>query len=81
MCALRPIQGRAGSAPPGDAQTVCPMAEMVILNHGIIRQAHTEGRRVFVWFGVIENPFTVRVMRFFGADGLIVNDPMLVKVE
>ena len=55
------------------------MAEMVLLNPGMIRQAHQEGRQVFIWFGIIENPFGLSFMRFFGADGLIVNDPASVK--
>jgi hypothetical protein len=54
------------------------MAEMVLLNPGMIRQAHLEGRQVFIWFGMIENPFALRFMRFFGADGLMVDDPRFV---
>jgi hypothetical protein len=55
------------------------MAEMVLLNPGMIRQAHNEGRRVFIWFGALENPIGLGAMRFFGADGMIVNDPMALK--
>jgi hypothetical protein len=55
------------------------MAEMVLLNPGMIRQAHQEGRQVFIWFGIIEKPLGLSFMRFFGADGLIVNDPASVK--
>jgi glycerophosphoryl diester phosphodiesterase len=76
LCALSRLQLFSSGAPPGDAQYVCPMAEMVLLNPGIIRQAHGEGRKVFVWFGAIENSLMLNAMRFFGADGLIVNDPM-----
>jgi len=79
LCALYGLWQFNVSTPTGDAQYVCPMAEMVILNPWIIRQAHTEGRQVFVWFGVIENPFTLRIMRFFGAEGLILDDPKLMK--
>lgn len=79
LCALYGLWQINVSAPSGNAQFVCPMAEMVILNPWIIHQAHTEGRQVFVWSGVIENPFTSRIMRFFGADGLILDDPMLMK--
>jgi len=75
LCALYGLWKLSISSPPADAQYVCPMAEMVLLNPGIIRQAHHEGRQVFIWFGVIENPFGLSFMRFFGADGLIVNDP------
>ena len=76
LCALYGLWKLSISAAPAEAQYVCPMAEMVLLNPGIIRQAHQEGRQVFIWFGVIENPFGLGFMRFFGADGLIVNDPL-----
>ena len=76
LCALYGLWQFSVSAPPGNAQYVCPMAEMVLLNPLMIRQAHMEGRQVFIWFGIMENPFTLSLMRFFGADGLIVNDPM-----
>jgi len=55
------------------------MAEMVLLNPGMIRQAHQDGRQVFIWFEVIENPFGLSFMRFFSADGLIVDDPISLK--
>lgn len=79
LCALYGLWQFSVSVPSGDAQYVCPMAEMVILNPWIIHQAHMDGRHVFIWFGVIENPFTLRIMRFFGADGLILDDPILMK--
>lgn len=61
---------------PGSAGYVCPMAEMVLLNPGLIRDAHNAGLRVFVWFGVIENPTIMQLMLDFGADGLMVDDQM-----
>jgi glycerophosphoryl diester phosphodiesterase len=79
LCALYGLWQFNVSRPAGNAQYVCPMAEMVLLNPGMIRQAHRQGRQVFIWFGVVENPFMVRVMRFFGADGLIVNDLLVLK--
>jgi glycerophosphoryl diester phosphodiesterase len=79
LCALYGLWQFSIRLPSGDAQYVCPMAEMVLLNPGMIRQAHKEGQQVFIWFGVIENPIGVSAMRFFGADGLIVNDPMALK--
>ena len=51
------------------------MAEMVILNPWMIRQAHTEEREVFVWFGVIDHPLIMRFILALGADGLMVDDP------
>lgn len=76
LCALYGLWTFNVSKPSGDAQYVCPMAEMVLLNPGMIRQAHLEGRQVFIWFGVLENPFVLSLMRFFGADGVIVDDAM-----
>ena len=60
---------------PDSAKTVCPMAEMVLLNPWMVRQAHQDGRLVYAWFGVIENPLTMRILLALGVDGLIVDDP------
>ena len=79
LCALYGLGQFSVSAPPGDAQFVCPMAEMVLLNPVIIRQAHGERRQVFIWFGMLENPFLFNVMRFFGAEGLMSNDPIALR--
>jgi glycerophosphoryl diester phosphodiesterase len=78
-CALSGLWQLDLSNPPGDAQIVCPMAEMVLLNPLMIRQAHADGRQVFVWFGMLENPIMFKVMRFFGADGLMSDDPLALK--
>ena len=61
------------SKPPAD--TVCPMAEMVLLNPWMVRAAHQRGQQVYIWFGVIEHPLTMRLMLAFGADGVMVDDP------
>ena len=79
LCALYGLWKLSVSNPPGGAQAVCPAAEMVLLNPGMIRQAHLEGRQVFVWYLAAENPQLTKVMRFFGADGVIVNDPAAAK--
>ncbi len=60
---------------PSQATVLCPMAEMVILNPWMIRQAHADGRQVYIWFGVIEHPLTMRILLAFGADGLMVDNP------
>jgi glycerophosphoryl diester phosphodiesterase len=60
---------------PDNAKTVCPMVEMVLLNPWVVRKAHQDGRRVYAWFGVIENPLTIRLLLALGVDGLIVDDP------
>jgi len=61
---------------PSEARTLCPMAEMIVLNPWMIRQAHVQGREVYVWFGVIEHPLTMRFILALGADGLMVDDPV-----
>jgi glycerophosphoryl diester phosphodiesterase len=67
------------SWPAADAEYVCPMAEAVLLNPGLVRQAHAEGRGVFVWFGRVEHPLTYRYLLTFGVDGLIVDDPVALR--
>lgn len=79
LCALYGLWKFNVRQPPADAKYICPMGEMVLLNPDLIRQAHSEGRQAFVWFGILENPFVFRLMRFFGADGLIGNDPLAIK--
>jgi|SRR5579859_502476 len=79
LCALYGLWQFSDSQPAGNAGYVCPMGEMVVLNPYMIRQAHNEGRRVFVWFGAVQNPFLYRLVEFFGADGLIADDPLLVR--
>ncbi len=61
--------------PPAGAGRVCPMAEMALLYPWMIRQAHREGRQVYIWFGALESPLLMRLMLIFGADGLMVDDP------
>ena len=63
---------------PGDATAVCPMAEMVLLYPWMLRQAHDEGRKVYVWFGALEHPWSIRLLVEFGVDGVIADDPGLV---
>jgi glycerophosphoryl diester phosphodiesterase len=52
------------------------MAEMVILNPWMIKQAHAQGKDVYVWFGVIESKVITRLILAMGADGLMVDDPV-----
>lgn len=78
FCALYGLWQFDISNPPADSQFVCPMAEMVLIFPSMIQQAHREGRQVFVWFGVMEHPLMFRAMRFFGADGLMSDDPLLL---
>lgn len=67
------------SWPPADAEYVCPPAEMVLVNPGLVRQAHNEGRGVFVWMNAVESPLTYRFLASFGVDGLIVDDPIAAR--
>lgn len=60
---------------PDSAKTVCPMGEMILLNPWMVRQAQRDGRLVYAWFGIIENPMTMRILLALGVDGLIVDDP------
>lgn len=79
LCALYGLGHFDLASPqPGDATAVCPMAEMVLLYPWMIRPAHDEGRKVYVWFGAVEHPWTIRLLVEFGADGVIADDPGLV---
>jgi glycerophosphoryl diester phosphodiesterase len=49
---------------------------MIILNPWMIKQAHAQGKEVYVWFGVFENKAIARRMLAMGADGLMVDDPV-----
>ncbi|NJN44588.1 MAG: hypothetical protein HC806_07630 [Anaerolineae bacterium] len=64
---------------PSSADYVCPMAEMVLLNPWMVRAAHQRGQEVYIWFGVIEHPLTMRLMFAFGADGVMVDNPLALK--
>ena len=77
---LCPLYGLGVVRAPEDlvdnADHICPMAEMVFINPGIIRSAHADSRQVFIWFGAVENPIMMRVLLAFGADGLMVDDQL-----
>lgn len=59
---------------PTGAASVCLMAEMVLLRPTLIGQAHDDGRQAYVWFGAVEHPWTMRLLLWLGADGLMVDD-------
>jgi glycerophosphoryl diester phosphodiesterase len=79
LCALSGLWQFSDSNPAGNAEYVCPMGEMVVLNPYMIRQAHDEGRRVLVWFGALQYPLLYRWVEFFGVDGIIADDPLAVR--
>jgi len=60
---------------PAAAQILCPPALTVLVNPWMLKQAHTDGRQVFVWMGDLESPVTLRMLLAMGVDGLMVNDP------
>jgi glycerophosphoryl diester phosphodiesterase len=62
------------SSPPADAEYICAMGEMVMLNPDMVRQAHEAGREVFAWWAGLETPITDRILESYGVDGLIVDD-------
>jgi glycerophosphoryl diester phosphodiesterase len=62
------------SEPPADADYVCPMGEMVLLNPDMVRGAHEAGRRVLAWWSVAESGITDAILESYGVDGLIVDD-------
>jgi glycerophosphoryl diester phosphodiesterase len=62
------------SSPPADAAYVCAMAEMVLLNPDMVRQAHDADRKVFAWWAGVETTITARILESYGVDGLIVDD-------
>lgn len=75
ICALHGLWDfNLGSPQPGGAKIVAPIAEMVILYPWMIRQAHTAGYQVYVYFGVVEHPLVMRFLLALGVDGLMVND-------
>jgi len=77
VCPLYGLWGfDLSNAQPSKDRALCPMAEMVILHPWMIRQAHTDGREVLIWFGAIENNLVMRFILALGADGLMVDDPL-----
>lgn len=72
-------QLRLRTPEPGGVKMAGLMGEMVLLNPWLIKKAQNRGEQALVWFGKLENPFTMRLIRTFGADGLIVNDPVTLQ--
>ena len=62
------------SSPPADAEYICAMGEMVLLNPDMVRQAHEAGRKVFAWWAGLETAVTDGILESYGVDGLIVDD-------
>jgi glycerophosphoryl diester phosphodiesterase len=62
------------ASPPADADYICVMGEMVLLNPDMVRQAHDAGRKVFAWWAGLETAITGGILESYGVDGLIVDN-------
>jgi len=67
------------SAVPAGAQYACPLAYLALLNPFMTGQAHRQGRQVFTWFWGYESPWLYLALRALGVDGIIADDPIVVK--
>lgn len=54
---------------------VAPMAEALLLNPWIVRQAQARSLRVWPWFAGLENRLTVGYLQSLGVDGIIADNP------
>lgn len=60
---------------PAGVSVVSPMAEALLLNPWMVRQAHRRGLQVWPWFAGLESDFTVSWVLSLGVDGLMLDDP------
>lgn len=60
---------------PKHISTVAPMAEALLLNPWIVRQAQTRGLQVWPWFAGLENQLTIAYLKNLGVDGIIADNP------
>lgn len=60
---------------PQGVTVVAPMAEALLVNPWMVRQAHGLGLEVWPWFAGLESSFTVSWVLSLGVDGLMVDDP------
>ncbi len=66
---------------PEGVHYVCPMAEMMLLAPGRLRQAQRQGRPAFAWIFVADQSWVLRALRRAGAYGVITNRPRLALAE
>jgi len=69
-----------GNNPEG-VTVVSPMAEALLVNPWMVRQAHARGWQVWPWFAGLESKWTVQWILSLGVDGLMVNDPRLWPIK
>lgn len=60
---------------PDYVRIVAPMAEALLLNPWIVRQAHHRGLQVWPWFAALENRLTIAYLKSLGVDGIIADNP------
>lgn len=60
---------------PQGVTVVAPMAEALLVNPWMVRQAHAQGLEVWPWFAGLESSWTVAWVLSLGVDGLMVDDP------
>jgi glycerophosphoryl diester phosphodiesterase len=64
---------------PAEAQYANSQAEHVLLRPGAVRRLHASGRKVFVWYMLLEGALSYWRLRQIGVDGIIVDDPAALK--
>lgn len=62
---------------PEGVTVVSPMAEALLVNPWMVRQAHARGWQVWPWFAGLESKLTIHWILSLGVDGLMVDDPRL----
>lgn len=60
---------------PDYISIVAPMAEALLLNPWLVRQARGCGLQVWPWFAGLENRLTIAYLKRLGVDGIIADDP------
>lgn len=60
---------------PGHITIVAPMAEALLLNPWIVRQAQARGLQVWPWFAALENKLTIAYLKRLGVDAIIADNP------
>ena len=63
---------------PSFATYVCPMAESVFINPWILFNTKQQGKKIVLWFAFFE-AFLLPFFVFLGVDGVIIDDPRLLK--
>ncbi|MBN9420510.1 MAG: glycerophosphodiester phosphodiesterase [Candidatus Eremiobacteraeota bacterium] len=60
---------------PEHIRIVAPMAEALLLNPWMVRQARRRGLQVWPWFAGLENRLTIAYLQSLGVDGIIADNP------